>query len=255
MNNHLFGNDINSEHAARILKGELSIDEENAINLDMLLQKLNISIVYKEISGGVLGACKSNGLKRLIVINPNIEYLGRKRFTIAHEIGHLILHHGVRYCKKNDFNLFSTKNGIEMQANSFASELLLPKFSLIKTLSKNEVTFDLISIISQRYNTSLTSAAIRLVSISDEPIAIFYHKDGKIQWGIKSQECVYDIEKSSVNSLSIISKLNPTNHIGKGYVDIGNWFITDDDISCFEETIYFSRLNSYLTIAKIEDEY
>lgn len=254
MNSYYFRDNIDPEYMARRLKGELLINEEKSINLDELLTKLNIAMTYKEISSGVLGACKSKGLKRLIVINPNINNVGRERFTIAHELGHLILHHGIRYCKERDFDLFLTKNDIEKQANTFASELLLPKFELRKVLSRNEITIDLIMSISQKYNASLISTAIRLVSICDEPVALFYHKDGKIKWGIRSPECIYNIEKHSLNSLSIVNKLNKTNQSGKGYVNIDYWFDTNnDDTKCFEETMYFSNLNSYLTIAKIED--
>lgn len=54
----------------------------------------------------------------------------RQRFTIAHELGHLLLHEpgasqdGVWFRDQK----FSNFNGFEAQANKFASELLMPEF-------------------------------------------------------------------------------------------------------------------------------
>lgn len=52
----------------------------------------------------------------------------RNRFTIAHEIGHLILNTS---CDKSFLSFNFTKNPIEVEANQFAAELLIP-LALIK---------------------------------------------------------------------------------------------------------------------------
>jgi len=52
----------------------------------------------------------------------------RNRFTIAHEIGHLILNTS---CDKSFLSFNFTKNSIEAEANQFAAELLIP-LTLIK---------------------------------------------------------------------------------------------------------------------------
>jgi len=65
----------------------------------------------------------------IIIVNKH-QLKGRKRFTVAHEIGHIVLGH----CKKN-IPLFDTETTIninitmmwqERQANIFATELLMP---------------------------------------------------------------------------------------------------------------------------------
>ena len=55
-------------------------------------------------------------------------YVRRKRFTIAHELGHIFIpwHNGVDTLRANDDgNSLLDRN--EMEANAFASELLLPE--------------------------------------------------------------------------------------------------------------------------------
>lgn len=57
---------------------------------------------------------RNNITAALILYNEDIESNERKRFTIAHEIGHVVLGHTV-HCQNN-----------EIEANTFASQLLLP---------------------------------------------------------------------------------------------------------------------------------
>jgi len=245
----------NPEFVAKSLKTQLNINENNAIDLFNILKQLNIRIIYKEIKRGVLGACKAEGLKKLIVINPNINNIGRERFTISHEIGHMLLHHGSFYCNNEDLNLWKISNDRELQANAFASELLLPKIPLVQILKRKNITIGLIGSISKKYETSLISTAIRLIKLSDEQIALFYHHDEKILWCVKSPECRYDIQRYAVSPISISYKANKTNQIISGYVDATAWYINvPDSYNCLEETIYFSKLHGRLTIAMLEEE-
>lgn len=55
----------------------------------------------------------------------------RKRFTIAHEIGHLLLNTS---CDKSFLAFDFTKNPIETEANQFAAELLIPLSSIKRDL-------------------------------------------------------------------------------------------------------------------------
>lgn len=55
----------------------------------------------------------------------------RKRFTIAHEIGHLLFNTS---CDKSFLSFGFTKNPVEVEANQFAAELLIPLASLKKDL-------------------------------------------------------------------------------------------------------------------------
>jgi len=80
----------------------------------------------------------------------------RDRFTVAHEIGHLLLH-------SDDFvSLARTNKKIqayedpEWQANTFAAELLIP-ISQIKDLSPKEI--------SLKYKVSVSAATIQLKQV------------------------------------------------------------------------------------------
>lgn len=64
-----------------------------------------------------------------VVVNSEMDYEPRKRFTIAHELGHIFIgwHDDVTLCKMD--NEYATHNMLDIQekeANVFASELLMP---------------------------------------------------------------------------------------------------------------------------------
>ncbi len=63
----------------------------------------------------------------LIALTDNNESVMRRRFNLAHELGHLLLHAGVENIFELNNNVY--KNKLEKQANQFASNLLLPENS------------------------------------------------------------------------------------------------------------------------------
>jgi Zn-dependent peptidase ImmA (M78 family) len=82
----------------------------------------------------------------------------RQRFTVAHEIGHLLLGH-----TSDSFILdFYSRNPEEIEANQFAAELLMPLPMLKEDLSggKKDVKF-----IAERYNVSEEAVWWRLLDM------------------------------------------------------------------------------------------
>ncbi len=104
------------------------------------------------LKAGVLGQIKFDPLE--IHIDSNHKSIERKRFTIAHELGHYFLGHSAymhsENCYESSIDLESSREieivdimRMEWQANQFASSLLLPKTEFIKSfiflLDKYEV--------------------------------------------------------------------------------------------------------------------
>ena len=91
------------------------------VNIDEILKRLNIRLYYEDFSGIDGIALKSPKLG-VIVVNRNLP-LVRQRFTIAHELGHLIMPHRGEY-----YICFPGKyRAMEKNANRFAAELLMPE--------------------------------------------------------------------------------------------------------------------------------
>lgn len=87
---------------------------------------------------GVIGQITFDGSDPLIKINPiENSYPPRRRFTIAHELGHLCLHNaGSKTEFKDNVTSMSRSesywNAKESTANNFAAQLLMPKTLLIE---------------------------------------------------------------------------------------------------------------------------
>ena len=121
--------------------------EGGLVNLENICDHLNVDLEYSDeflfddIGAEILG--RANLFKRSITIFSH-EYIPRMRFTLAHEIGHFILNHDsyirsesivqddllIRKYDNDDFEY----EKLEIQANLFASCLLLPKNFLFNKL-------------------------------------------------------------------------------------------------------------------------
>lgn len=132
------------------------IDIEKIAN-DLGFQVFGTTFDDSTISGKVI---HNDTTKEIYVADESYE---RQRFTIAHEIGHIILHHKVgetinevdyRTCDKE----FSRK---EFQANAFASALLMPKENAVKIWNSLGDIDDF----AEYFEVSKKAASIRLLNL------------------------------------------------------------------------------------------
>jgi Zn-dependent peptidase ImmA (M78 family) len=84
------------------------------------------------------------------------EAMVRQRFTQAHELGHVVLAHVDEKTPRMRDERFDNRNGIEIDANAFAAELLMPSRWLPALLKQaesfNELTRTLgVSAVALRY--------------------------------------------------------------------------------------------------------
>lgn len=219
-----------------------NINLEKEINVDFIIENLNIKVRQANLKQGILGASKVVGMNRLIVISQELNNVGRRRFTLAHELGHILMHQGDNYCRYTDFNIQMATKLKEQQANEFASELLLPRKMMIEELEAFDVSFELASKIAEIYNTSLISTIIRLIRLTKDNIILIYHKNNKIIWICKSEQAPYIIDKKCD-----ISRLEQKEDKELKKVDADYW-IEDNEFECFEATRYFKNYDGYLTI-------
>ena len=230
---------------------------ENATDLTKIIS--NERIRFKESYIGcdsngkeVLGACKSKGLNKLIVVSPSITSMTRTRFTIAHEIGHLFLHHGNSKCISTDFDLWRDKHIEEIEANAFAAELLIPYQAVVPEIKQQDLSYALAVSFAERYITSISTSAIRLVKLDKGMSAVVYHNGVRIAWVVRSQTCPYNLETASVDIRSLFQRTSNDKTTVKAKVDPDMWFNgLSDDWICQEETHFFSKLKTYLTILNV----
>ncbi len=135
------------------------------------LKYLLINLPQTESGEDVAGYIAFN--KSMIVLNDleykNSYHKGRINFTIAHEIGHWVLHKSLYDYDTPRFILFHTEykeegDKLEWQANHFSACLLMPRNLVIKKW--NELQFYSVqekrSILADFFRVSLETMNIRL---------------------------------------------------------------------------------------------
>jgi Zn-dependent peptidase ImmA (M78 family) len=111
---------------------------------------------------------------------------GRKQFTIAHELGHLVLEH------LSENKIECTEGGLsksesEKEADEFASNLLMPEPWVREVVGSGIKGIETLLSISSLFNVSQTAAARRIVELSDGRCAVVMSENGNIKWGIASR--------------------------------------------------------------------
>jgi Zn-dependent peptidase ImmA (M78 family) len=129
----------------------------------------------------------------VIVIAQEVRDSHRRRFGIAHELGHLELHR-LEYtfpCLSDDIDDWGTqkhKLNIEQEANEFASALLLPERFFAPLCLEYEISTDTIKELANTFETSLMATGRRYVYFCEVPIAIEWTQNEQIKWFQRNEE-------------------------------------------------------------------
>lgn len=175
---------MNSIQHAQNLLSEIGWESPSDFTLLEIANYLNINIKEVPIAGSQ-GRILINGSSAIITINSALTHERKKNFVIAHEIGHFLMH-------KNLISIFSdtektlsewhTKGPHENEANSFATELLMPFDAFKSFINKKKLSLNLIENVSEYFNTSLLATFLRYVDIGEFPAMIVYMENNKIIW-------------------------------------------------------------------------
>ena len=189
---------IRARSAAIKLIGEYAITLPNEIPIEDII--IGQGVLFEEKSmNGADGRIMFSKKNAIIVINSNIKDKNRRRFVIAHELGHFELHKNLErfyVCDEKSFMDFHQKGSQEAEANNFAAELLMPT-KIFQSLLKRE-PFSVQSIIelSCIFTTSITSTAIKYTQYGNHPIAVFFAQNGIIKWCAKSDDFICEYNRS-----------------------------------------------------------
>ncbi len=246
--------------AARKILNEFGIENPNDFTIEDLINARDIILQEKKISNSD-GRIVFGKKKAIISINKEIRYAGRKRFTLAHELGHFELHHNINtHLEDNSLTLDYFKHGgQEYEANQFASELLMPSNSFINFIHGKQFSPDLLREIADFFQTSITSATYRYLDLGQHPIFLFYSRDKKlIYWKNSSNYFikVKDITKLGVPSDSVAMEFYSDGTIyrkeeSKQNIVKSTWFETgeyDSEDEFYEYAIVTKDYNTLLSV-------
>jgi hypothetical protein len=116
--------------------------------------------------------------------------LGRRRFTIAHEIGHCLLHPRGGLDRDDTPNNFRIWNdpGEEAEANLFAAELLMPEFLFKPQAKRAAPSLAAIDRLSCDFSTSTMATAFQYATHTIEQAAVVVSVGGRVKWFHRARE-------------------------------------------------------------------
>ena len=137
---------------------------ELPIDLEKLVKKLGIRLKEESLDDDISGELyrdQKDG-SWVIVVNSN-QTEARKRFTIAHELGHYVLHRNESDVFEDEIFFRSDEKDLsEYQADNFAAELLMPKELFTGALNEKGCT---IETLAKKFGVSYVATRIRLSNI------------------------------------------------------------------------------------------
>lgn len=196
------------------------------INPIEVIEQYGIEIVECENQYGIEAFSKL-GVFPQITINTEYTFPARKRFTLAHELGHIIIpwHNGDVKCDTD--KPYTMVNGTEMldtqelEANIFASELLMPHAWLVEKIENSQSDFkELILKTSQDAETSVMACLYALEEALPSGNLYYVKKDNTDYWKkfSSSQTCstsLFGNFDSRIEFLKSISYYAETFHISQ----------------------------------------
>ncbi len=139
--------------------------ESTVINVIELAQQLGFSVYETEFDNSQIDGMVINSKEeRSIYVNQH-NLPVRNRFTIAHELGHIILHHDDNQAEEYKIIDYRGNNTSydpkEHEANMFAASLLMPKYKAIEVWEDVQNIDDFANI----FKVSKAAASVRLQNL------------------------------------------------------------------------------------------
>ena len=181
-----------AQRAAASVLERYAVEEASHLQLEAFAKDLGAEVVEGNLDGCIARLVRS-GDTGLIRVSTTVTNRGRRRFCVAHELGHFILRHadsGWLTCAEGELEEFGGGEAarLETQANMFASELLLPEPLVRRKCEVSPVDFEPVKRIAVEFETSLMATAIRFVRFSPESCVLVFSRDGRIKWTRKSED-------------------------------------------------------------------
>lgn len=148
--------------------------EAAPVPVDRLAAICGASVVYNNFNDEISGLLFREGGKVIIGVASE-QSLVRQRFTIAHELGHALLHNMLSVHVDKSFTVMfrsaasSTAHDVfEIEANTFAAELLMPESLLredLLTLKLDMEDGEQLAMLARRYEVSTQALTYRLLNL------------------------------------------------------------------------------------------
>jgi Zn-dependent peptidase ImmA (M78 family) len=250
-----------AERRADQLISQLEINDADDIDIEAIAMTQNALVIHGGLKGAEARLARSRKLN-FIRVNTAIPEPGRRRFAIAHELGHLLLQQNSQLALCSDKNLmpFYTNSPDELEASVFGATLLMPA-KFFEPLCRPETpSLEHISELSERFQVTLTAAATRFMRFCPHRCCLVISAEGKVRYHRKTDDFGYFIApRESLSSSTYAADIFKGTHVPQGMhaVQATAWLTgkhIDSSKTILEESIPMPSYGSVLTLLWIDKD-
>ena len=222
--------------AANKLLSECGIVDPLQLPIEVIVRSQNIILREDDIDGAD-GRILIDGDSAVITIDSKISYEPQRRFAIAHELGHFILHRGKNKLFNDDeasLNQWYHTNFIseELEANAFAAELLMPSDLFSMEYKGKVFNPEVIDFLAERFVVSKTAAILKFVKAGNYPVCVVYCSDKKMRWFKPSKDFRYFLKFERDQS-------PPSGSVADEFFTTGSSYLYDDRKQNIWKSVWF----------------
>ena len=172
-----------AQHARSFITGVDISDIQN--DLTAYVKAANAKLVKEELGEGESGytLTRPNG-KHVITVN-SLETEERQRFTVCHEIAHIILGLPSKHDEVPSWS-YAKRDVNEVMCDVFAAELLMPFVQWKAKVPKGDPSAAVIDFLATEFRTSFPAAASRYANLADIPCAYVTMENGAVRYAARS---------------------------------------------------------------------
>jgi Zn-dependent peptidase ImmA (M78 family) len=145
----------NVERIAGLVRAQWQLPSGPIANLTRAVEAAGVVVAHSSLGGSAVDGVtfSAPGLPPLVVLN--VDQPGdRMRFTLAHELGHLVMHHN------------QPTHDMEQQANDFASFFLMPTQDIRPYFAQRRIDLRLLAELKPVWRASMSSLLMRARSLN-----------------------------------------------------------------------------------------
>lgn len=182
------------EEAACKVRAEWGLGWDPIFNAVELLEDKNIKVIRLEVKDGFDGmqAWVNDTIPVIAYNDSNLRKYDRVRFTVMHELCHLLLEKQMKHLSYRPKETF---------CHQFAASILFPKEAVIRELGKgrNKLSIQELGFLKQQYGLSIQAIIFRLKDldiISEAYFKRFFMVINQMGWRVEEPVEYYGIEKA-----------------------------------------------------------
>lgn len=248
--------------AHEILK-QYGVSDPGQIDLNAICFDNGVLVFDERLKGALARLIRNGKDKAIVRVSDSIHEIGQRRFAIAHEFGHFILHP-----EKNQLSLCAQKELLfwyrglppeEQEANTFAVELLMPDFLFERRCLGESPTIATVRKLSTEFSTSLTATTLRYLDFTRRVCAAIFSVRGRVKWFRKCESFPLQLLKfgTLVDSGSVAGRLfaGHLNQESPKQVPLETWVedpVFSKSFTFQEDAVYLKTYDTVISLISID---